>query len=92
MGLALHPKYEENGYFYTMYTYRKENSSVIANKVVRLVENNGAVEIDMTILDDIPAKLYHNGGRIHFGPDDKLYITTGDASNPAIAQELDSLG
>jgi glucose/arabinose dehydrogenase len=76
MGLTLHPNYEENGYFYAMYTYRKENSSTIANKVVRLKEIEGRVEIESTILDDIPAKLYHNGGRIHFGPDEKLYITT----------------
>lgn len=92
MGLALHPNYSENGYIYTMYTYRKDFSLETANKVVRLQENSeGKLDIESTILDDIPARLYHNGGRIHFGPDDKLYIATGDASNPDIAQDLDSL-
>lgn len=92
MWLAIHPDYEENGYIYAMYTYRKDFSLATANKVVRLQENSDSkLKIERTILDDIPAKLYHNGGRIHFGPDNKLYITTWDASNPEISQDLDSL-
>ena len=92
MWLALHPDYENNGYIYVMYTYRKENGMDIANKVVRLLESDTWVTIDTTIVDDIPAKLYHNWGRIHFWPDEKLYISTWDASNPQIAQDLGSLG
>jgi glucose/arabinose dehydrogenase len=91
MGLALHPNYSENGFIYAMYTYRQEYSVFTANKVVRLIEEDGTLEIESTVIDDIPAKLYHNGGRIHFGPDGKLYITTGDASQPEIAQDLNSL-
>ncbi len=44
------------------------------------------------ILDKIHAASIHNGGRIKFGSDGKLYITTGDASNQSSAQDINSLG
>jgi glucose/arabinose dehydrogenase len=42
------------------------------------------------IVDNIPAAENHNGGRIAFGPDGYLYIGTGDAKHPHLAQNLDS--
>ncbi|MBI2597064.1 PQQ-dependent sugar dehydrogenase [Candidatus Daviesbacteria bacterium] len=42
------------------------------------------------IVDKIPATPNHNGGRIKFGPDGYLYITTGDAQNPSQAQNINS--
>ncbi len=53
-------------------------------KTVRLEE-------DKIIIDKIPAASNHNGGRIQFGPDGYLYITTGDAENSSQAQDRDSL-
>ena len=44
-----------------------------------------------TVIDDIPGAPWHDGGRIAFGPDEKLYITTGDAVNPGWSQDLSSL-
>jgi glucose/arabinose dehydrogenase len=43
------------------------------------------------IIDNIPGAGIHNGGRIKFGPDGMLYITTGDASNSGLAQDTGSL-
>jgi glucose/arabinose dehydrogenase len=44
------------------------------------------------IIENIPAAQFHAGCRLRFGPDGKLYITTGDATEPDTAQKLDSLG
>lgn len=43
------------------------------------------------IVSDIPKATTHNGGRIAFGPDDRLYITTGDADQRDSAQDPESL-
>ncbi|MDR7161934.1 glucose/arabinose dehydrogenase [Arthrobacter sp. BE255] len=45
-----------------------------------------------TIVESIPSASYHDGGRIAFGPDGKLYATVGDAGQRDNAQDLASLG
>jgi glucose/arabinose dehydrogenase len=90
MGLALHPDFEKNGYLYLSYTYR--NRRGIANKVVRYRLQEWALADRKEIIGDIPGSVVHNGCRLKFGPDRKLYITTGDAADREIAQDLGSLG
>lgn len=90
MGLAVHPGFPEEPFVYAMYTY---SSGIGAqNRVVRLEHQGDTALKKDTILDDISGGRFHNGGRIAFGPDDMLYITTGETFDPDIAQDMDDLG
>ena len=89
LGLALHPNFTQNHLFYVYYTY--SNSTGLFNKVLMLTESNNRIIDSKTILDGIPGDEYRDGGRIKFGPDGKLYVSTGDASIPELSQDLDSL-
>lgn len=85
LGLTIAPNYEDNGY---VYIYKTTGSSNIVERY-RLKDNE---LIDRTdILTGIPAAPNHNGGAIKFGPDGKLYITTGDAQVENLAQDRGSL-
>lgn len=88
-GLTLHPNFTQNHLFYVYYTY--SNSTGLFNKVLMLTESNNRIIDSKTILDGIPGDEYRDGGRIKFGPDGKLYVSTGDASIPELSQNLDSL-
>jgi quinoprotein glucose dehydrogenase len=90
MGMAHHPDFPREPYIYIMYTYREGGD--IFNKVVRLKDGVETGSMDKTIIDKIPGGNYHDGGRIKFGPDGKLYITTGEIYQRNLAQSLDSLG
>lgn len=86
LGIALHPSFDEQPFAYLFYT----TSS--GNRVSRFPVGDdlrfGQEEI---ILDGIPASRFHDGGRIAFGPDGMLYVTTGDAQQPAHAADRGSL-
>ena len=62
------------------------------NRVVRMRFDGGALNDQSPILTGIPAGSVHDGGRIAFGPDGKLYVTTGESGNPPLAQDRSSLG
>lgn len=89
MGLAKDPSYKDNKYLYACLA--TETGGTMHDKVVRFKDTPGGSERS-TILDNIPAAQYHAGCRIKFGPDGKLYITTGDATDRTIAQSKNSLG
>ena len=88
LGIALDPAFSRNHYIYAMHSYLENNK--IYNRIVRLIEKDNKASIDTIIIDSIPGGQIHNGGRIKIGPDNKLYITTGDSGNPALAQDLKS--
>lgn len=89
LGLTLHPNFTQNHLFYVYYTY--SNGTGLFNKVLMLEESNNRIIDSKTILDGIPGDDYRDGGRIKFGPDGKLYVSTGDASIPELSQDLNSL-
>lgn len=90
LGLALHPDFSENNYIYMYLTYVGNDNNKL-NKVLRAKYVADEIEDMVSILDNIPGAIYHNGGRITFGPDKNLYIATGDARNGESAQDLNSL-
>ena len=89
LGVAVDPNYSENNYLYLYYTYNEFLSTT--NKIVRYIVNDDSVSEDKVLIDGIPGGPFHDGGRIKFGPDGKLYITTGDAGNSDLSQDLNSL-
>ncbi|MEB3337097.1 MAG: PQQ-dependent sugar dehydrogenase [Leptolyngbyaceae bacterium] len=91
LGIATHPDFANNRLFYLYYTADKNGSPVNLVERWKLAQDGLSASRDRTILDNIPVALYHNGGRIRFGPDGMLYIGTGDARDPDISQDVKSL-
>jgi len=89
LGLALHPEFEKNKKIYVYQTNLE--MEFFQNKVFSFTVDDDMLTDRQIIIDDIPGALWHDGGRIAFGPDGKLYITTGDAVNPGWSQDLSSL-
>lgn len=89
MGMAIHPDYEQNRYVYVCYATSLGGDMI--DRVARLVDTPGNMQLDTIILDNIPAARFHAGCRLKFGPDEKMYITTGDALAPDLAQDNNSL-
>lgn len=80
LGLAFHPEFAENGYFYVNYT--TEENTVISRFTTDLATLS---EVDLAseeILLEFPQPYpNHNGGHLAFGPDGYLYIATGDGGS-----------
>ena len=89
LGLALDPEFEKNNFLYLYQTYF--DFEMRHNKVVRYTVSNNQLTDEQIIIDKIPGAMWHDGGRIKFGPDEKIYKTTGDATTPKLAQKIDSL-
>jgi glucose/arabinose dehydrogenase len=90
MGLTLHPQFALNHFLYLAYAYQSGEGQRV--RVVRFRETGSSLADRKLIIENIPAAQFHAGCRLRFGPDGKLYITTGDATQPDTAQRLDSLG
>jgi glucose/arabinose dehydrogenase len=82
LGLAASPDFERDGLLYAYLTAGPDN------RVVRFPADGGAEP--EAILTGVPKANVHNGGRIAFGPDRLLYVATGDAAQPNLAQDLRS--
>src|SRR5437867_9247182 len=88
MSLALHPQFASNHWLYLSYAYSASGQQV---RVVRYRETPNGLTDRKVIIENIPAAQFHAGCRLRFGPDGKLYVTTGDATQLQLAQRLDSV-
>lgn len=85
MGIDKHPDFENNPYIYIMYTTTEDN------RISKIIHNDSNGIYNGSILKGLEKSLNHNGGRIKFGPDGYLYITTGEQFRPSRSQSLESL-
>ncbi len=83
LGLAFHPDYENNGYFYVNYTADNPARTVIARYRVSASDSNTADPNSELVMMEIDKPFSnHNAGALAFGPNDGyLYITTGDGGS-----------
>jgi aldose sugar dehydrogenase len=92
LGLALDPAFSTNHFLYAAYTYSGDGGK-LQNRLVRLREDSimGKGVPDKVLLDGVGGNSIHDGGRVRFGPDGKLYWTTGETGNGQLAQDTSSL-
>jgi hypothetical protein len=85
--LTLDSDFEHNHFVYAYYTAQGAGGNPI-NRVVRFTDVNDNGKDMKVIIDNIPASRgYHSGGAMAFGPDDKLYVVVGDATEHPFAQD-----
>ncbi|KAG0512271.1 MAG: Glucose sorbosone dehydrogenase [Nitrosopumilales archaeon] len=90
LGITVHPDFANNHFLYVYYTYEEDGE--LWNKILKIKESENKLQDAETILDKIPGSKFSNGGVLKFGPDNKLYVSTGaglDSSHAA--QDLNSL-
>jgi glucose/arabinose dehydrogenase len=103
MGVEVDPDFENNR---RIYVYSTSNmSDPHTNRLMRLTvaDDFSGVSDRTDIVDDVPYKMAasdhpfggpgaHNGGRVRFGPDGFLYLTTGDTHNGEVPQSPTMMG
>jgi aldose sugar dehydrogenase len=88
LGLALDPDFASTRFVYLAYTARQGAGMV--NRVVRYREVNNQLGEPAVLIDGIAGANIHDGARVRFGPDRRLYVTMGDAAVPSLSQDLSS--
>lgn len=96
LGLAFHPQFESNGYFYVNYTANNPRRTIISRfQVSQSNPDSADKNSELILMTFLQPYSNHNGGCILFGPDGYLYIATGDggsAGDPQNnSQRLDNL-
>lgn len=86
LGVAVSPDFATDRAVYLYVTTAEDN------RVVRTRFAGGGLGPPEVVLDGIPHGFIHDGGRLEFGPDGFLYVSTGETGLPELAQDRDSLG
>lgn len=90
LGMVHHPNFTTNPYVYVVYTYT--NGNVLLERLVRYTYTNATLSDETILIDQIPANSNHNGSRLLITEDLHLFMTTGDAGNTSLSQNMNSLG
>ncbi|NJC13808.1 glucose/arabinose dehydrogenase [Micromonospora profundi] len=87
LGLAVSANFTTDRWLYIYHTTTTDN------RIVR-IRYDGTLQTgtEQVLVTGIPRNKYHNGGRLRFGPDGKLYAAAGDGQNPDLAQDTNNLG
>lgn len=83
LGIEVDPKFASSRFIYVYYI------GETGNRISRFI--NEKLENEQVLIDNIQGAQVHDGSQIKFGPDGKLYITTGDANNRSSAQDINFL-
>ncbi len=89
LGMVIHPDFETLPIVYLAYTYLSGSS--IIERIVSYDYIGGQLVNESILLDNIPGNTNHDGCRLIISPDLKLFITTGDTWNQALAQDINNL-
>ncbi|MEO8431079.1 MAG: PQQ-dependent sugar dehydrogenase [Acidobacteriota bacterium] len=89
MGMTLDPDYATSRLLYLAYAYAGAGGKKV--RVAQYRDEGTRLVPTRTIVEGLPAARNHAGCRLRFGPDRLLYVTTGDATERALAQRMDSL-
>jgi glucose/arabinose dehydrogenase len=87
LGMVLHPNFSTTPHVFVAYNY---NSGGYKEKIVRFAYNGTSLTNPVTIIENIVASSIHNGCRLVITPELKLFITTGDAANQLLPQNISS--
>lgn len=84
LGLAFHPNYETNRYFYVNFTF--DSASALYSRISRFTASSSNPDTTLPSTEQILITLpqpfsNHNGGKVSFGPDGYLYISFGDGGS-----------
>ncbi len=90
LGIALDPDWQSAPWVYVYHTF--DNGTVLENQITRYWAAANVSTVNETVFRGIPAWDYHNGGILQFGPDGKLWVTTGDSNNGAKSPDITYLG
>ena len=88
LGIAVDPEFEQNQFVYLYYTCSVDGG--LRNRLSRFVFTT-VLGNETVLLDSIPGATIHDGGRVAFGPDNLLYVTTGDAGDASLSGDTGSL-